>query len=177
MGRKRILIYIFVGSIVLIACLLVVLIVRTHQQKKDTEARVQRLQHCCFPSLHGNQVCIDEFDPNQATVIVFFHPECEHCQYEAKEMGIHASQLRTANVLMITPDQSVRRLTDFATENHLWELDNFEILLDSNNTFETHFGTTVIPSVFIYRNGSLIKKYIGETKIEAILSVLDTPSE
>ncbi|MDP3434845.1 MAG: redoxin domain-containing protein [Bacteroidota bacterium] len=173
MQRRTLMRFVLRGVVLIVICLLIVLIFKTSQSKQETENRIQILQHCCFASLEGKQICIDEFDPILPIVIIYFHPECEHCQYEAREIGIHASEFANVNLLMVTPDNSIQRIKDFAAENHLWEIDNFELLLDKSNTFKRSFGTTTIPSVFIYKNKNLIKKYIGETKIEAILMVIE----
>lgn len=164
--------YIIGGMVLSAICLLIALIYKTYQSKQDAEDRIQILQHCCFESLEGKQICIDEFAPSIPTVIIYFHPECEHCQYEAKEIGIHTSEFVNTNLIMITPDHSIQRIKDFAAKNHLWEIDNFILLLDKRIAFKHYFGTATIPSVFIYKDNKLIKKYIGETKIEAILKAI-----
>ena len=175
MAKPKLALNLFRGFILFVAGLLIALIINSYQSKQAIDAKVRQLQHCCFQSLSGGEVCIDDYDPEQATVIVYIHPECEFCRYEAKQIGLHARQLSNTTVLMISPDQSASRLNAFAKENQLWELTNFELLQDHDNTFEACFGTAVIPSVFIYKNGELVKKYLGETKIEAILNTLDIP--
>lgn len=141
--------------------------------KKEIEEQVQTLQHCGFRSLTGEEVFLDEFDPAQPTVIIYFHPECEHCQYEAREIGFNADKFKGTNLLMVTPDDSIKRLEDFVLKNNLTELNNFDLLLDKNYAFKKYFGTAIIPSVFIYKNHKLLKKYSGETKIDAILNVIN----
>jgi hypothetical protein len=42
-------------------------------------------------------------------------------------------------------------------------------LRDSKFEFEKIFGTSVVPSFFVYKNRVLTKKIIGETKIENLL--------
>ncbi|MDX9880766.1 MAG: redoxin domain-containing protein [Prolixibacteraceae bacterium] len=146
---------------------------QAYQIRKGIEVRIQSLQHCCFKSLNDREICIDEFDPNQSIMIIYFHPECEHCQYEAKEIGLHANEFANVNMLMITPDDSLQRIENFAEENHLWELSNLELLMDAGDSFRKYFGTAKIPTVFIYKNNKLLKKYSGETKIEAILEIIN----
>lgn len=142
---------------------------QSYQAKKEAAEKIQTLQHACFASLTGGQICIDEFDSNKPTVIIYFHPECEHCQYEASEIGKQAEQFGKANMILITPDDSTKRIEAFAVKYHLWEVDNLTILLDRNSQFKNQFGTSVFPSVFIYGfDKKLLKMYKGETKIEVI---------
>ena len=145
----------------------------SYQSKKEIEYQVQTLQHCSFKTVAGKEIYLDEFDPAQPTIIIYFHPECEHCQYEAKEIGFHADEFSQTNLVMITPDDSIQRIEKFAATNHLWDLDNFALLRDSKYAFKKYFGTAKVPSIFIYKNHELLKKYSGETKIEAILSIIN----
>ena len=164
----------------LLALLLVAggwLITRTHQSyqaKKETTERIQTLQHACFESLTGGQICVDEFDNQKPTIIIYFNPECEHCQYEASEIGKQAEHFENANTILVTPDDSVKRVEAFAVKYHLWEVDNLVVLLDRNKQFINQFGTSIFPSVFIYgTDKKLIKMYKGETKMEAIITCIN----
>ncbi len=144
-----------------------------YQAKKESEQRVQTLQHVGFESLAGGKVYLNEFDRQKPTVIVYFNPECEHCQYEATEIGRHASEFGKANTLLITPERSAEKLKTFAQAYHLNEVDNLAILIDRDKQFVKYFGTAVFPSVFIYApGGKLLKSYKGEVKIEAIMESL-----
>ena len=146
----------------------------TYRVKKAATQKVQILQHSCFESLHGGQICLDGFNPNQSTVILYFHPECEHCQYEATEIGRQSDRFSKANLILITPDDSVKRIETFADRYKLWQVDNLVILFDRNGQFKKQFGTSVVPSVFIYgANKRLLKQFVGEVKMEAVLKIID----
>jgi peroxiredoxin len=170
---RKLLKYLIGTVVLLVVALLATRIHKTYSAGKETEIRVQTLQHCCFESLNGEMVCVDEFDQEQATVIVYFHPECDHCQYEAKEIGLHADELTSTNLILVTPDDSLQRIERFISVNNLLEVDNITVLRDRGFSFHKHFGTANIPTVFIYKNNKLLKKYSGETKIEAILAIIN----
>jgi len=146
---------------------------KSYQSKKETGNLIQHLQHLSFKSLPGNDVFIDGFNPQQATVIIYFHPECEHCQYEASEIGNKPEEFEKTNLIMITPDDSIPRIEAFALKYHLWKVDNLDILLDRTKQFKQYFGTAVVPSVFIYgANKKLIRMYKGEIQINVILGFI-----
>jgi peroxiredoxin len=148
--------------------------VQSYRANKEATEKVQFLQHCCFKSLHGGQICIDGFNPNQPTVILYFHPECEHCQYEATEMGRQPERFAKANMILITPDDSTKRIEAFADRYKIWQVDNLVILFDRNGQFKKQFGTSVVPAVFIYgANKRLLKQFTGEVKMEAVLKIID----
>ncbi|QIA09590.1 peroxiredoxin family protein [Draconibacterium halophilum] len=140
--------------------------------------QMQMLPKACFYSLLGDSICIDEFDSQKNLVMIYFHPECEHCQYEAQEIGQNAIAFSSCQLLMITSDDSIPRVEDFCNNYNLWELENFEILLDKQNHFKEVFGRAVIPSVYIYdKEQKLKKQFLGETKPEAIIAEIGSDSD
>ncbi|MEI6138437.1 MAG: hypothetical protein WCP85_04195 [Mariniphaga sp.] len=142
--------------------------------KTGIEASVQSMQHCCFETLNGELKYIDEFNSQNPNIIMYFHPECEHCQYEASEFGKNQELWGKANIIMITPDTLTERIKIFAIQYHLIGIKNLVILLDRKNTFEHYFGTSIIPTFYIYgADQKLIKKYSGETKISAIINIIN----
>jgi len=146
---------------------------QSRQSKIAITNRIQSLQHCSFESVNGGAIYIDKFNPDQPTVIVYFHPECEHCQYEASEIGKQPERFAKVNMIMITPDDSTKRVEAFAIKYRLWEVDNLAILLDRKNQFKNQFGASAIPSVFIYGSDKkLLKMYNGEARIDAIINNL-----
>ena len=171
---KKLLKYLIIILLLVVGLWLGTSTYQRYHSKKESEQRVQTLQHTCFSSLSGEQVCLDEFDSKKPTVIIYFSPECEHCQYEAAEIGQQAEQFAKANTILVTPELSVEKVKAFARAYHLDQVDNLAILLDRNNQFRNHFSMAVFPSVFIYGiDKKLIKMYKGETKIEAIINSLE----
>ena len=171
---KKLLKYI-VGIVLLtVASFLVLHTYQSYKAKKESGAKIQTLQHFSFESINGGQIWIDGFNPEQPTVIIYFHPECEHCQYEASEIGRQPERFGKVNMIMITPDDSTKRVEAFAIKYRLWEVDNLVISFDRKNQFKNQFGVSAIPSVFIYgSNKKLLKMYKGETKIDAIINSID----
>jgi len=171
---KKLLKYL-VGIVLLtVASFLVLHTYQSYKTKKESGTKIQTLQHFSFESINGGQIWIDGFNPEQPTVIIYFHPECEHCQYEASEIGKQPERFGKVNMIMITPDDSTKRVEAFAIKYRLWEVDNLVISFDRKNQFKNQFGASVIPSVFIYGSDKkLLKMYNGETKIDAIINSID----
>ena len=166
--------YLVVFTLLAIGSWLVTKTFQSYRAKKAATEKIQTLQHCCFESMHGGQTCLDGFNPNQPTVIIYFNPECEHCQYEATEIGRQPERFAKANMILITPDDSAKRIEAFASRFRLWQVDNLVVLLDRNFQFKNQFGTSVFPSVFIYgTNKRLLKQFVGEVKMEAVLKIID----
>ena len=86
----------------------------------------------------------------------------------AQTYSDHAGELNKLQILMVTiADSATTKL--FAQTYKLDSIPAITILLDNKRTFASTFGTTMLPSFFIYKNGQLISKYFGETKMETLL--------
>lgn len=139
--------------------------------KKEAEDRINMLPNVSFLNIEGKLINLHNFDKTNPLIIIYFHAECEHCQYEAQEIGHNANMFDTCQLLMISANDSIKQLKDFCAKYNLWEVENIEVLIDKENRFSETFGRVVIPSVYIYdKNQKLKKRYLGETKLEAIIS-------
>src|ERR1035437_4747683 len=171
---RKLLKYLIGISLLAVASFLVLHTCQSYKTRKESGAKIQTLQHFSFESVNGGQTWIDGFNPGQPTVIIYFHPECEHCQYEASEIGKESERFAKANMILITPDDSIKRVEAFAIKYRLWEVDNLAILVDRKNQFKKQFGASIIPSVFIYGSDKkLLKMYKGEVQMKAIIQFID----
>lgn len=146
---------------------------KDYNKKKEVESRIQTLPNAKFLSLNQQTINLMDFNEEMPLVLIYFHSECEYCQYEAQEIGQNAIAFENCQLVMITSDDSIPRVEDFCNKHHLWELENFEVLLDLDNQFKRTFGKAIIPSVYIYGADRKFKKYfLGETKPQAIISAI-----
>jgi peroxiredoxin len=172
---KKLLKAILIAVISIIGGFLTYQTIKGYNEKKEAEKRIQTLPQAEFVSLTGKEVNLHDFDPEKPMVIVYFHPECDHCHSEAQEIGQNAAAFRHCQVVMVTSDDSLKRVENFCAEYHLWELNNIEVLHDPNNRFKKVFGKAVVPSVYIYDESWKLKRYFpGETKPEAIISEINS---
>lgn len=112
---------------------------------------------------------------HKSTVVMFFHPDCEHCQYEAKEITGRKSAFADINLWWISA----------ADASDIKEFDQTYGLSKFVNTYLAHipgekimqtFGSVSVPHIFIYdEQGLLQKQFKGETRIDAILKYVNTP--
>jgi thioredoxin-related protein len=109
---------------------------------------------------------------NTPSVFIAFHPECEHCQYEAKSINERRTNLARVNIVMFTvANDSLTKV--FSKQYGLDSLKNVHVIADTTREMERLFDVKTIPTIFIYNaQNLLVKRYNGETKIEAILKIL-----
>ena len=124
-----------------------------------------------FAIKNSNGVVFSKQNLRQSTPSVFiaFHPECEHCQYEAKSINDKQKELASTNIVLFTSAND-SMIHAFSKTYGLDSLKNVHILNDSTNAMRQLFAIKAMPTVIIYNaQNQLVKRFNGETKIDAIL--------
>ena len=140
---------------------------RLHDQSLLTE-KINHLPQFSFLSLTN-----DSFSSSEITegplLIVNFHPECEHCQYEISALlksNITESGIKVILVSSAVPDTLKKFLTDCQTK----EPKRFITLIDTAMIFGDIFGRNIIPTNYLYdKELNLIEVLYGEYTTETIL--------
>ena len=103
------------------------------------------------------------------SVFIAFHPECEHCQYEAKSINEKQQVLNDINiVLFTTANDSTTHI--FSKQYGLDRLKNVHIISDTTGQIRKLLDIQIMPTILIYNaQNQLVKRFNGETKIEAII--------
>lgn len=140
------------------------------QEKNKIKTVIQSIPNLVFYDLNGDTISFNRNNP-KAKVIVYFHPNCEHCQYETKELIKNEEKFTNTEILMISP-APIGELKEFIQFYKINQSNTIRILWDKDQEFEEKFGPCIYPTVFIYKYNQLQKKYVGEVKIETILKNL-----
>lgn len=105
-------------------------------------------------------------------LIVRFHPECEHCQYELTEIMKSDIPVMAEKVILISsahPD-SIRK---FLSNLNYLDYPSIIALADTSYIFKEIFGNDIVPSNYIYNKElNLVKVLSGEVRTETILKYL-----
>ena len=161
--------------LVLIVCsilgFLIFIIYDGYREKKQAEIRIKSIPDISFYSLDGSLVNLRSYAPSKNMIILYLHPECEHCRYEINAILENSDRFVESQIIMIASVDSLKILEDFEMEYHLTHYENIEILADLDFCFSDVFGSAALPSVFIYDSrGNLKKQFRGETKPDAIIN-------
>lgn len=135
------------------------------------EKKTQQIPAFTFYTPEGTAFTNTNIMSNYATIVIcYFHPDCDHCQYMAKEINKHQIMLEHTIFVMVT-NSNTTSVNNFIDNNHWRFRENIKVAVDRVGDFYKTFGTTNVPSFFVYNNhGYLKKKVIGETKIENLLN-------
>jgi len=106
------------------------------------------------------------------TIIVYFSPDCGHCQYEAKEMMSVMDSLKNSFILWV----SYRDMADikgFAQEYGFFNHKNLKVGRDPNYGIPSFFQVKYTPYVAVYdKKGNYIKAFEGGVEMLDLLALL-----
>ena len=104
-------------------------------------------------------------------VLIFFEPDCDHCQREAKEMQKYLPAFANYTVCFFSPapmDQMQRFFMEYNLSGP-----NIFFAQTPNNLILQELGAIPAPSVYIYsEQGKLVKAFKGETPMQNIVALL-----
>lgn len=169
--NKKILIAALLASVVGVIMWLILQSYQTLQHKKEIQTKMQQLPTVSLRGLDSTEVTLTQ--KQQPTVLFYFDPHCEHCQHEAKELKKQAQDFKDVQLLWLSTER-LWVLRAFEKEYALQKtIPSLTIAQISPQAADKQFGFRTVPTILIYdTEGNLAKKYVGETKIEAIVKYI-----
>jgi hypothetical protein len=150
---------------------LVIGTVRKIQNHKLIEEKIAKLPSFSFTTLSNGSFNSSEIREGPA-LVVHFHPECEHCQYEISEILKSNIPDSFAIVILVSSAQP-DSIIGFLKRVNYSVYPSVIPLMDTSYSFEGIFGSGIVPSSYIYNKKlNLIKVLHGEVKTETILKYL-----
>ena len=144
---------------------------KKYNHNKEVALQKQSLPIFQFYSQDLKVFSAKELKKNKAVCIFYYNADCEHCQHEASHISKTIAAFKYTQVLMV----STNTPKETAVFSKTYKLNDagFIWLYDKGYSFYKWFGESVTPSVYIYNaDHKLVKEYIGEVKIEAIIKYL-----
>ncbi len=144
------------------------LISRKAEEKAQAKEKIQTMPDFSFLALDSTVFSAADL-AERKTILVYFNSTCEHCQYEAAEISKHIKEFENINLLFVS-EQNLAEIRAFSETYGLDKQENVKFLKAPDNGFYKVFGSSPIPSIFIYNaEKQLIKNYKGETKVELLM--------
>jgi hypothetical protein len=124
-----------------------------------------------LPSFSFSTLAKDDFHSSEIkegpVLIVRFHPECEHCQYEISQ--IFKSDIPLVSKVLLISSDHPDSISKFLCQFNSSYYPSVITLADTTDSFSGIFGKDIIPSNYIYNKElKLVKVLLGEVKIETI---------
>jgi thiol-disulfide isomerase/thioredoxin len=110
-------------------------------------------------------------------VLMYFSPDCEHCQHLTEELLKNIDSLKQMQLVMFT-SLPFDKLKNFYTYYKLSEYKNITVGRDYEFFFSRHFGSQYVPYLAIYdRRKKLVKVFDGGTKVSTLIQLINSQNE
>ncbi|MBL0359427.1 MAG: TlpA family protein disulfide reductase [Chitinophagaceae bacterium] len=114
----------------------------------------------------------EQLQKNKPVVLMFFNPDCEHCQRQTKELLAYKRELKDIQIVMASslPFQLIK---EFYDDYKIASMPNVIMGLDENYILRVKYRPTNFPSLFIYdSNHQLAKVFAGNIGVPTIIDAL-----
>lgn len=108
-------------------------------------------------------------------ILIYFSPECDHCDVMTNEMMKHPEKYKKASVAMVTY-LPVDQVGKFVQKHGLAKLSNFYVGTEGTSFFlRNYYKLNKMPFLALYtKNGDLVKSYTDESGMPQLVKQLST---
>lgn len=122
--------------------------------------------------MNNNWVSRDQLPKRDYTVIVYFSPDCGHCQHEVKEMIKKMDQLSKVNLVWASY-KSVEEIREFYLKYQMNKYSNMYVGREPTYKLPSFYRVKFTPFVAVYdKKGLFIKAYEGGVEMNDLLLLL-----
>ena len=136
-------------------------------------AAQQKLPAFFFTDLEGNTFGINDIQQGVPTMAFFYDPYCDHCAQQAEWIAEEAAQFEHVQMIWVSTEQQEPVQAFFDKHFKGKALPLLYMLRDTDFMFDTYFGYSEAPSIYIYNSkGKRIKALSKETPAAELLAHL-----
>ena len=118
--------------------------------------------------LDGKMIKRENLSNNKGTLIMFFSPDCHHCQEQVEWMKAGYDRLKDLNIVLATY-HPIEDLTRFYQNYKLADWKNLYIGRDEKFFLPSYFRIGDLPFIALYdKKGKLLNSFSGSTRIDKI---------
>ncbi len=105
---------------------------------------------------------------NKPTMLVFFDPDCEHCQEMTKHLTEKIDRFKDVQILMVTI-MEFNRTKKFYEQYKIANFPNIIVTRDAVYDLPKFYRVSSIPDVYIYdKNGELMRHYKKDVPVDEL---------
>jgi hypothetical protein len=105
-------------------------------------------------------------------ILMYFNPDCDHCQQETRELLAHIGQLRETSIYLVT-NGDTEALIKYCQNFRLDTVKNLIIGKDYQYSFFRAYLPPVVPFIAIYNSRKeLVKIYNGEIEMYRVIAMI-----
>jgi thiol-disulfide isomerase/thioredoxin len=107
----------------------------------------------------------------QPTILVFFDPDCDHCQHATKNFTEKIDRFKDIQILMVTIYE-FSRIKKFYKDYKLARFPNLILTRDAVFDLPKFYQVSAIPDVYVYdKNGKLMGHYKKDIPVDEIAAL------
>jgi thiol-disulfide isomerase/thioredoxin len=157
----------------LILSFALMLILNTGHAQDSTAATFKNIQHLpafkIYRATDSTLFTSDQLKKSQPVVLMFFSPDCDHCQKETKELMAYKEELKNLQIVMASP-AAFKDINAFYKDYNIASMTNIIMGQDANYVLGMKYQIRTYPSIFVYdSSGILAKAFVGNISVPAIL--------
>lgn len=108
-----------------------------------------------------------------ATIVILFSPDCEHCQQQAKWIQEGAAKLKNVQIVWVSFHEVAKDIQEFPSRFLPSVKIPMYFLQDKNFEFDSYFGESNVPSIFVYDSaGKFVKDFRNEVEISKLAELI-----
>jgi peroxiredoxin len=109
---------------------------------------------------------------NKPSILIFFQPDCDHCQHEAQDIEKRLSEFSAYEIYFIS-SHPMEVIQQFAKDYKLEDKPNVFFGSTSVESVLNNYGAISAPSIYVYTaEGKLKKSFNGQTDVQQIIQML-----
>lgn len=143
--------------------------ISTPEATAETSQEINDLPSLNIVLTNGDAVSLRE--ATRKVVLIFFNPDCDHCQREAEQIK-NRKQLFANHMVYFISTESPESLIAFSKKYDLTDKNFVFAQADAAAVFESVGNLPSVPAIFIYNNKKLMKRFDGETSLDVIQEFL-----
>ena len=114
----------------------------------------------------------EQLQKDKPFILMFFNPDCDHCQNETKELLVYKEELKEIQIVMVTA-LPYKMVKDFYVDYNIASMPNIKMGQDPTFALGTKYRPGRYPAIYIYDSkGTLAKVFAGNVGVPTILDAL-----
>jgi thioredoxin-related protein len=110
---------------------------------------------------------------HQATIIMYFSPDCDHCKHQWADMEKRMKDLKKYQIVMVTY-QPWEEMVAFYKSEKIASYPNIKMGRDTKFFLPPFFKIQSLPFQALYdKNGDLVTTFAGNVKIDKLLAAFN----
>jgi|YNPMSStandDraft_2_1061718.scaffolds.fasta_scaffold01045_7 thiol-disulfide isomerase/thioredoxin len=139
------------------------------QNKKDFSPTFPQFE---FYKPNGELFTNQNLQKGKATIVIFFDPDCDHCQKQASWIAASPESFKNAQLLWVSTAEANAINTFGKTYFPKFPAPVY-FVKDKNYKFDSYFGYSVAPTILVYSStGQLQKSFKNEVAVAELVKYI-----